>query len=73
MSSELALRIADCLLALFWVWQLLISLVARRIGGKTGFRWSRSERPAAYWGGIIILSLMVLHFGGLAWIGQKPG
>jgi len=73
MSSELTMRIADSLLALIWAYQLVIALAAGRLGGKSGFSWSRHERPVTYWGCVFILALMVLHFGGLAWVGQKLG
>ena len=69
--SEPALRLADSLLALFWLGMLLRSLMAGRIGGARGYRWNRIERPLAYWLSIALLALMVLHFGGLAWVGQK--
>ena len=74
MNSEMALRISDTLLALFWGWLLLRSLAAGRLGGAGGFQSSRAERPGLYWLGIFMLALMVLHFGGLAWVGQTlPG
>lgn len=67
----MALRIIDALLALFWLWLLIRSLLAARIGGRHGFRRSRRERPRQYWFGVFILALMVVHFGGLAIVGQK--
>ena len=66
------LRVADTVLALFWMWGLVVSIRARRIGGHNGFQSSRAERPGQYWFLIFILALMVLHFGGLAIVGQKP-
>jgi len=71
MPSELVLRISDTALALFWGWLLLTSLTAGRLCGPSGFQATRGRRPGQYWFGIFILALMVLHFGGLAWIGQK--
>lgn len=73
MSSELVLRLSDALLALFFAWLLVISLSAGRIGGQNGFKFNRTERPGQYWPGIFLLALMVLHFGGLAWVGQTLG
>ena len=69
--SMLILRISDTLLAIFWIWALIQSLRAGRIGGSQGFQWHRDERPAFYWFLIFILALMVAHFGGLAIVGQK--
>ena len=66
------LRIADTLLALFWLWVLVRSLAAGRIGGARGFMASRAQRPGQFWGWIALLALMVLHFGGLAYTGQNP-
>ncbi|MCE7798868.1 hypothetical protein LWE61_20265 [Sphingobium sufflavum] len=68
----LFLRIADILLALFWTWILIQSLRWGRIGGGNGYQSTRSERPGLYWFGIFIMFLMVLHFGGLAIVGQAP-
>jgi hypothetical protein len=69
--TTLALRIADSVLALFWLWILLQSLLSARLAGRDGFRRNRSERPRQYWFGIFVLALMVVHFGGLAIVGQK--
>jgi hypothetical protein len=71
MAPELALRISDTILALFWAWLLLISLRVGRLGGESGLQTSRQERPGAYWFGIFIIVLMLIHFAGLAWVGQK--
>jgi uncharacterized membrane protein len=71
MLSETALRIADSLLALFWFWVLVQSHLTGRIAGVNGFKFSKTQRPAQYWGWMVLLALMVLHFGGLAWTGQK--
>ena len=70
MQTEI-LRIADTLLALFWSWALIASLIAGRIGGRSGFQSTRKEKPGQYWFLIFILALMVLHFTGLAIVGQK--
>lgn len=65
------LRISDTIIALFWLWALFRSLAARRIGGRGGFRSGSSERPGQYWSLIFVFALMVLHFGGLAIVGQR--
>lgn len=67
----MVLRIVDALLALFWLWLLIRSLLAARLGGRNGYRRSRRERPRQYWLGIFILALMALHFGVLAIVGRK--
>ncbi len=65
------LRIADSLLAVFWIWALVVTVKAGRIGGDSGFKNSRTERPGQYWFLVFIMALMVLHFGGLAIVGNK--
>jgi hypothetical protein len=49
---------------------LVISLRAGRIDGTRGFMWAKAERPLAYWSIIALLALMVVHFVGLAVMGQ---
>lgn len=71
MQTEI-LKVADSLLAVFWIYVLVISIATGRIGGANGFKFSRSERPGQYWSVMFIVALMVLHFGGLAIVGQKP-
>ena len=66
------LRVADTILAVFWVVALVVSLKAGRIGGSHGFQSSRVERPGQYWFFIAIMTVMIFHFGGLAIVGQKP-
>jgi hypothetical protein len=73
MTGELLVRISDVLLAILFAWLLGSSLSAGRLCGKRGFQSNRAERPGLYWFGIFLLALMVLHFGGLAWVGQKLG
>lgn len=73
MTAEFAVRLADVLLALLFGWLLIVTLAAGRIGGRGGYRANRAERPGQYWFGVFLFALMVLHFGGLAWIGQKLG
>jgi hypothetical protein len=71
---EQFLRAVDAAIALWWAWVLLRSLLAGRIGGDKGFKSHRGQRPGQYWLWVAILALMVLHFGGLAYVGQKlPG
>jgi hypothetical protein len=65
------LRLSDILLTVFWIWGLVESIRAGRIGGRNGFRSSKAERPGQYWFLIFVLALMVLHFGGLAAVGHK--
>ena len=71
MTSELILRLSDTLLALFWGWLLIASLRAGRLGGSGGYQTNRRNRPGQFWFGVFILALMVVHFGGLAYVGQK--
>ncbi|MFM5907705.1 MAG: hypothetical protein ACKOPO_08985 [Novosphingobium sp.] len=71
MPSDLFLRVSDSLLALLFFWLLVISLKAGRLCGERGFQSDRRQRPGLCWSGIFLLALMVLHFGGLAMVGQK--
>lgn len=66
------LRVADTLLALFWLWMLAVTLLSGRIGGKRGYMASWVKRPGQYWAAVFLMALMVAHFAGLAWVGQKP-
>lgn len=68
--QEIFLRVSDSLLAAFWLWVLVKSLSSGRIGGRGAFQYNRQQRPGQYWFLIFIFALMVLHFGGLAWVGQ---
>ena len=72
MNEKLA-RIADVILALWWGWVLLRSLAAGRIGGEKGFKANRIQRPWHYVFWIFVLALMVVHFAGLAYVGQRLG
>lgn len=65
------LRIADTIIALWWLWVLVQSLRTGFLGGQTRLAPTRSSRPGQYWFLIFVFALMVLHFGGLAIIGQK--
>ncbi|MCB2078397.1 MAG: hypothetical protein KDE55_11945 [Novosphingobium sp.] len=69
-AATVALRVIDAAIALFWLWILVKSLLARRIGGPRGFKASRLERPGQYWFAIGVFVLMVIHFAGLAIMGQ---
>ncbi|MFM5930740.1 MAG: hypothetical protein ACKOPQ_07520 [Novosphingobium sp.] len=73
MPSDLFLRVTDSLLALLFLWLLILSIKAGRLCGERGFQSNRRQRPVLYGFGIFLLALMVLHFGGLAWVGQKLG
>lgn len=66
----MALRIADALLAIFWLWVLIHTLRSGYIGPRTSVLPTRRTRPPLYWFMVLIFVLMVLHFGGLAWVGQ---
>ncbi len=68
--KDLFLRVSDALLGAFWLYVLVKSLLASRIGGDKGFQWTRAQRPLAYWSIIALLALMVVHFVGLAIMGQ---
>jgi hypothetical protein len=68
--NDLFLRASDALLGALWLWVLVQSLRAARIGGARGFQWTSKDRPLAYWSIIALLALMVLHFVGLAIVGQ---
>ena len=70
--ASLPLRIADTLIALFWAWVLIRSLMSGFIGGQSHLRPTRQHRPGQYWFLIFIFALMVVHFGGLAIVGQRP-
>ncbi len=58
------------MLAALWLYVLAVSLGTGRIGGRRGFQWDRRERPLLYWLLIALLALMVVHFAGLAIVGQ---
>jgi hypothetical protein len=70
MTKDIFLRATDAMLGAFWLWLLLQSLRAGRIGGERGYSWSRIDRPMAFWGAAALLALMVVHFFGLAIVGQ---
>ncbi len=68
--KDIFLRGGDALLGAFWLYVLIKSLIAGRIGGAKGFQWTQNQRPLAFWGIIALLALMVVHFVGLAIVGQ---
>jgi hypothetical protein len=68
--ADIFLRILDAGLGFLWLYFLVVSLAARRIGGPRGFLWSRNDRRSSYWWIIALLVLMVVHFFGLAIMGQ---
>jgi hypothetical protein len=65
------LRIIDGLLALFWLWVLLHALRTGFIGPRGVHLQTRRTRPVLFWFMIFIFVLMVVHFGGLAIVGQR--
>lgn len=67
------LRVMDALLALFWLWVLVHALRTGFIGPRGVHLPARQTRPLLYWFMIFIYGLMVLHFGGLAIVGQRFG
>ena len=71
MPSELFLRVADTLLALLWAWVLIQTLRSGNVGVNGGSIPARRMRPGYYWFAVFIFALMVLHFGGLAVVGQS--
>ena len=71
MMGELALRISDALLALLWLLALIHTLRSGHLGPAGNHIPARRSRPLLYWFWVFILGLMALHFGGLAWVGQK--
>lgn len=70
--TTLALRIADTVLCAFWLWVLVQTLRTGRIGGLNSIQQVRTNRPELFWFVVFIFALMVLHFGGLAIVGQNP-
>jgi hypothetical protein len=68
---EHVLRAIDAAIALWWAWVLLRSLLTGRIGGDKGFKSHRGQRPGQFWLWVFMLALMVLHFGALAYLGQR--
>ena len=64
------LRVVDALLALFWLWVLLHALKTGFIGPRGVHLQTRRTRPLLFWFMIFIYALMVVHFGGLAIVGQ---
>ena len=64
------LRIIDALLALFWLGVLIHALKTGFIGPRGVHLQTRRTRPVLFWFMIFIYVLMVIHFGGLAIVGQ---
>lgn len=69
--DDMILRIADGVLALFWAFVLLRTLSTGHIGFRDRQERTRRSRPLAYWFMVFIFALMVVHFGGLALVGQS--
>ena len=65
------LRAIDALLALFWLCVLVHSLRTGFIGPRGVHLQTRRTRPVLFWFMIFIYVLMVVHFGGLAIVGQR--
>lgn len=65
------LRVIDALLALFWLCVLVHALRTGFIGPRGVHLQTRRTRPVLFWFMIFIFVLMVVHFGGLAIIGQR--
>ena len=68
--NDTALRISDTILALFWAVILVRALVSGDFGLGKSADQPRKDRPFFYWFMIFIYALMVVHFGGLAIVGQ---
>lgn len=73
MGGELVLRVIDGLLALFWIWALARTLGRGNAFGDVGTPLLKMRRPLFFWFLIFVMSLMVVHFVGLTWVGQKLG
>lgn len=69
--SELALRISDTLLAILWLAALVHTVRTGHLGPRGNHIPARRSRPLLYFFWVFILALMVVHFAGLAWVGQK--
>jgi hypothetical protein len=68
--SETVLRISDIVIAIWWLWALVYSLRTGFIGLRTTLAPTRTTLPVFFWFMIFVQALMVLHFGGLAYVGQ---
>lgn len=65
------LRITDSIIGLWWLYVLIRSLMTGYIGGASNLVPTRTQRPRQYWFLIFVFALMVLHFIGLAIVGQQ--
>ncbi|MFA7586021.1 MAG: hypothetical protein WCY11_07460 [Novosphingobium sp.] len=64
--SDTVWRVADAILAIFWLWVLITALRTGFIGPRGYHRPTRLSHPLLFWAMIAIFALMVVHFGGLA-------
>ena len=69
--SDLALRIADGAIAAFWAFILLRALTTGQIGPRTVPPSDRKRTPLLFFFFVFVFGLMVVHFGGLAIVGQS--
>lgn len=64
------LSVVEVILGLGWLWMLVRTIAAGRIGGTEGITAKRAERPGAYWFAVVVLLVMVGHFFTLAFFGR---
>ena len=68
--NETILRVIDALLALLWAWVLFHTLRSGHLGPVHRGIPARRSSPGLYWFMALIFALMVVHFAGLAAVGQ---
>lgn len=69
--NDMVLRIADGLLGVLWAIILIRALASGTFGLGACADLPRKDRPLFYWFMVFIYALMVLHFIGLAMVGQS--
>ena len=68
--DDWALRIADGMLGIFWAVMLVRALASGDFGFVRSEGHPRKDRPVYYAVVMVIYALMVVHFVGLAIVGQ---
>jgi hypothetical protein len=71
--GDQVLRIADAVLGLFWLWQLIVTIRTGLIFGRAHNVPEQEQRPKQYWFVVLLFAVMTVHFLGLAIAGQHRG
>lgn len=64
------LSVVEIIIGLGWLWVLVRTIAAGRVGGARGITAKRSEQPGPYWFAVFVLVVMVGHFVTLAFFGR---